>query len=86
MNCMQPHLQQLQRLGLLCGAAHLRRATRLAVMMPQQVGRLAAGSSKSFWDVNWAYLGTAANILVSGTLHRLLPRVWAAPAMLVGTS
>jgi hypothetical protein len=47
---------------------------------------LAAGSRKSFWDVNWAYLGTAANILVSGTLHRLVPRLWAAPAMLVGTS
>jgi hypothetical protein len=45
---------------------------------------LAAGSRKSFWDVNWAYLGTAANILVSGTLHRLLPSFWATPAMLVG--
>lgn len=80
MGCMQPHLQRLQRLGLLCGAGHLRRANSA------QVGRLGAGNRKSCWEVNWAYLGTAANVLASGTLHRLIPRVWAAPAMLVGTS
>ena len=45
---------------------------------------LAAGSGKAFWDIKWAYLGTASNILVSGRLHRLFPAMWAAPAMLVG--
>lgn len=35
------------------------------------------------FDINWAYLGTMANILVSGFLHRLMPFIWAAPAMLV---
>jgi hypothetical protein len=45
---------------------------------------LAPGGSKSIWDINWAYVGTMANILVSGTLHKLMPRVWEAPAMLVG--
>jgi hypothetical protein len=34
-------------------------------------------------DINWAYIGTRANILVSGTLHKLVPEVWAAPVMLV---
>jgi hypothetical protein len=45
---------------------------------------LAAGSGKSVLDVNWAYVATMANILVSGTLHKLVPRVWEPPAMLVG--
>lgn len=44
----------------------------------------AAGSGKSVLDVNWAYVATMANILVSGTLHKLVPRVWEPPAMLVG--
>lgn len=44
---------------------------------------LAAGSGKSVLDVNWAYVATMANILVSGTLHKLVPRVWEPPAMLV---
>jgi hypothetical protein len=48
-----------------------------------ELGNLAAGSGKSVLDVNWAYAATMANILVSGTLHKLVPRVWEPPAMLV---
>ena len=33
--------------------------------------------------INWPYLGTLANILVSGTLNRLFPRWWNPPVMLV---
>jgi hypothetical protein len=36
--------------------------------------------------VNWPWLGTLANILVSGALHAVLPLFWGEPAMLVRSS
>ena len=69
----------------------LQRALCVERLPPAQLscrwsGVPAAGSGKSVLDVNWAYVATMANILVSGTLHKLMPRVWEAPAMLVGVS
>jgi len=49
------------------------------------VNRLGfTGKSKGLFDINWPFLGTLANIWVSGTLNKIVPRLWDPPAMLNG--